>query len=64
VVSTTRVTPDGSGLSGSASTGAKPLSVKSSTAEAAARRRSIDFGDMTTSGRLCDCRACRRSRWK
>ena len=38
--------------------------VKSSTAEAAALSRSIDFGVKTTSGRRGLAYACRRSRWK
>jgi len=38
--------------------------VKSSIADDAALRRSIDFGVNTIIGRWASPRACRRSRWK
>ena len=45
-------------------TGRNVPEVKSSLADPAALRRSIDFGVNTTSGLWCGASACQRSRWK
>lgn len=45
-------------------TGRKPPVVNSSAFDAAAFRRSIDFGVKTTSGLWCGLCTCHRRRWK